>query len=203
MPSSGYTAISFTAGEQPTTAKWNLVGSNDASFNNGNGFNDNILITRHFATSGLQLPDKVLNPYKFSVYLGSAQNLAGGASYTKILFDTKEFDTGSNFDAVTNHRFTAPIAGFYFFSAAMQVATTGTADQFTIILYKNGSAMRQGMFLPGGGAIALDQYNVSTLMQLNANDYIEAYGFCNQAGTRALSTSANTTYFQGFLVSAT
>lgn len=29
----GYTAISFTAGEQPTTAKWNLVGSNDAAFN--------------------------------------------------------------------------------------------------------------------------------------------------------------------------
>lgn len=49
MPSSGYTAITFVAGEQPTTAKWNLIGSNDASFNNGNGFEDNIIVTRHIA----------------------------------------------------------------------------------------------------------------------------------------------------------
>lgn len=49
MASSGYTAITFTANEQPTTAKWNLIGSNDASFNNGNGFEDNIIITRHIA----------------------------------------------------------------------------------------------------------------------------------------------------------
>jgi hypothetical protein len=53
MPSSGYTAISFTAGEQPTTAKWNLVGSNDASFNTGNGFNDGIIIPRHFASNAV------------------------------------------------------------------------------------------------------------------------------------------------------
>jgi|GEM_PF-4107502 len=53
MPSSGYATISFTAGEQPTTAKWNLVGSNDASFNNGNGFNDGILVPRHFSSTAV------------------------------------------------------------------------------------------------------------------------------------------------------
>lgn len=53
MPSSGYATISFTAGEQPTTAKWNLVGSNDASFNNGNGFNDGIIVPRHFAANAV------------------------------------------------------------------------------------------------------------------------------------------------------
>lgn len=49
MPSSGYTAITFVAGEQPTTAKWNLIGSNDASFNTGLGFNDDIILARHIA----------------------------------------------------------------------------------------------------------------------------------------------------------
>lgn len=54
MPSSGYTAITFVANEQPTTAKWNLIGSNDASFNNGNGFNDAIIINRHIADDAVK-----------------------------------------------------------------------------------------------------------------------------------------------------
>lgn len=53
MPSSGYQTFTFTAGEQPTTAKWSLIPSNDASFNNGNGFNDSILVARHFATNAV------------------------------------------------------------------------------------------------------------------------------------------------------
>jgi len=32
-----YSAVSFTAGETPTAAKWNLLGSNDASFNDASG----------------------------------------------------------------------------------------------------------------------------------------------------------------------
>lgn len=33
----GYAAVSFVAGEQPTTSKWNTLGTNDASFNDGTG----------------------------------------------------------------------------------------------------------------------------------------------------------------------
>lgn len=49
MPSSGYAPWSVVADEQPTAAKWNILGSNDASFNNGNGFEDNIIVNRHMA----------------------------------------------------------------------------------------------------------------------------------------------------------
>ena len=55
MASSGYTAITFVANEQPTTAKWNLIGSNDASFNNGNGFEDGIIINRHLGTAAVSV----------------------------------------------------------------------------------------------------------------------------------------------------
>jgi hypothetical protein len=47
MPSSGYTAWSVAFGDQPTTAKWNQLGTNDASFNNGNGLEDRTILTRH------------------------------------------------------------------------------------------------------------------------------------------------------------
>jgi hypothetical protein len=46
MASSGYTLWSVVAGEQPTTAKWNILGNNDASFNSGVGFNDGVIGTR-------------------------------------------------------------------------------------------------------------------------------------------------------------
>jgi hypothetical protein len=49
MPSSGYTLWSVIASEMPTTSKWNLLGANDASMNTGLGFNDGVLIARHFS----------------------------------------------------------------------------------------------------------------------------------------------------------
>lgn len=51
MPSSIYAAWSVVAGEQPTTAKWNILGSNDSSFNTGVGFNDSVILSRHLALS--------------------------------------------------------------------------------------------------------------------------------------------------------
>jgi hypothetical protein len=56
MPSSGYVLWSVTAGEQPTTAKWNLLGSNDASFNAGNGLNDSVIVARHLANGSVTPP---------------------------------------------------------------------------------------------------------------------------------------------------
>lgn len=49
MPGSGYTAITFVANEQPTTAKWNLIGSNFESLVDGSGFDDNFIVNRHIA----------------------------------------------------------------------------------------------------------------------------------------------------------
>jgi len=56
MPSSGYTAIVFTANEQPTTAKWNLIGSNDSAFNLGTGLEDNVILTRHILLNNVTAP---------------------------------------------------------------------------------------------------------------------------------------------------
>lgn len=53
MPSSGYTAITFVANEQPTTAKWNLIGSNFESLKTGVGFDDNIIEARHMAAASV------------------------------------------------------------------------------------------------------------------------------------------------------
>lgn len=61
MSSSIYTPWVVTVGEQPTTAYWNILGSNDASFNTGQGFNDNIITWRHLATD--IIPTGSLQPF--------------------------------------------------------------------------------------------------------------------------------------------
>ena len=51
-----YSADTFVADEQPTTAKWNKLWSNDASFNDGTGILDSAILTRHLATGNVTLP---------------------------------------------------------------------------------------------------------------------------------------------------
>lgn len=46
-----YSADTFVADEQPTTAKWNKLWSNDASFNDGTGIADDAIIQRHLSAN--------------------------------------------------------------------------------------------------------------------------------------------------------
>lgn len=44
-----YTAWSVVFGEQPTAAKWNQLGQNDAGFKDGTNIDDNAILNRHLA----------------------------------------------------------------------------------------------------------------------------------------------------------
>lgn len=48
-----YSADSFVADEQPTTAKWNKLWSNDASFNDGSGIGDDTIDSRHYVAGSV------------------------------------------------------------------------------------------------------------------------------------------------------
>lgn len=75
MSASGYTAWSVTAGEIPTTAYWNLLGSNDASFNTGTGINDGAILTRHLAANNVTKITYVYN----EVFATAGQTLGTGS----------------------------------------------------------------------------------------------------------------------------
>lgn len=137
---------------------------------------------------------KLYNPIKFSVYKTVGQNV--GAASTKVTFDTVNFDTSNNFDAVTNFRFTAPTAGFYQFNARAELAAPYT--YFILRLYKNGSSFRIGPDLRAGAAEG--GTGMSELLQLAAGDYIEVFVECNAAIALTVGTSG-LCYFSGFLVS--
>lgn len=139
------------------------------------------------------------NPYKFRAYRNAAWNCDNGSE--KLQFDAENFDTNNNYDATTNHRYTAPVDGFYFFSAAY-TAILDAGDIFTIYLYKNGSIITRGqsfvIYATFGQTLV-----VSDFLQLSAGDYVEVWSFNGSGAAVAGTTGTSNTYFSGFLVSKT
>ena len=139
----------------------------------------------------------MVNPYKFSVYRSAA--LTSASSFTAVAFDTKTFDTGTNVDVVTNKgRFTAPVAGFYYLTA-MAGNTVATSTQICVGLYKNGSALQYGTSVDTTLSGGLTSSVVSGVIQLAANDYVEAWFI--GGGSSVMAVGSTTCYFHGFLIS--
>lgn len=138
-------------------------------------------------------PAKWTNPYKFSVYRAAAQS--SSSSPAKVTFDTETFDSNSNFAAGT---YTAPVAGFYFFTAVAGNTAAGVTPIFAY-LYKNGAVAKRGS---GAESAATGTYSeVTGLLQLAANDTVEVY-FVGGAGS-TMGVGADKCYFDGYLVSQT
>lgn len=133
------------------------------------------------------------NPYKFSAYRNSAWSTPSNAQGL-VTFDTTYFDTGSNYSTSTG-KFTAPIAGFYFFTANVDLASALTGPYITF--YVNGVEKQRG-YPTNASSFGT---SVSGLLQLSASDYVQVYIFTPSSVSG--STGAQFVYFQGFLVSAT
>lgn len=139
------------------------------------------------------------NPYQFFAYNNTTQSLVSSA--TKHAFNTELFDTNNNYDT-TLSRYTAPVTGIYFISAAARIqALNGIGS---IYVYKNGSNY---MILGGVGSSGNDsQGGNSTLISLVAGDYLEIF-VDNSSGTKTWSGTAipgaQCNFFTGFLISRT
>ena len=131
----------------------------------------------------------------FSAYNSSNQNTTSTV-LTKLIFNTKDFDTASAFDATTNYRFTPQVAGYYQINVTAFINGANTA--VAIYLYKNGTAYQDLVNLP----LSINGLTGSCLVYLNGlTDYLEIYG--KQTGaTGFYSTSPSLTRFSGSLVRA-
>lgn len=176
-----YASWSVVFGEQPSAAKWNILGTNDSSFNDGTG-----IANIAWNTTALS------NPYKFRARRTSALTL-GSSTFQKMTFNTEDFDTNNNYDNATNYRYTAPVSGFYQFNAVVHAAGSTVV---VCSLYKNGSEYQRGQQTGPSGA------NLADLVQATAGDYFEIW--CFYDGTGAVTvTSGTQPMFSGYLVSRT
>ena len=128
----------------------------------------------------------------FSAYATSGQALSA-ATNSKLLFDTKEYDTNNNF---ASSRFTPTVAGYYQLNACVRPnASNGEAQA---IIYKNASSYKFG----NNVSVSLGTQNgalISTLAYANGStDYFEVYIYVTNSCTTSGSSQA--TWFNGVLV---
>jgi hypothetical protein len=170
-------------GIQPTIfdAKADLLTAtaNDTPARLAVGNNGETLIADSTASTGLKWA-KSPNFVGCAVY-GVFQTIAN-ATYTAIPFSNENFDTDGFHSTTTNtSRITIPtgLGGYYLVNMTQRWdPSTGVAK--TMQLYKNGSAV---FTYDTGAATGLyPMYSRSTIVKLNAGDYIEMYVYQNSGG---------------------
>jgi len=107
-----------------------------------------------------------------SVYL-SGQTLTTDTD-TKITFDTEKWDNNSEFDAVTNHRFVAKVAGVYHVSVQLMYLSLTQGVVVQCKIKKNGTVVKIRSQCHYAG---VNEYvGIVGDVELDVDEYIEIWG---------------------------
>lgn len=180
---SGYTEIDAPA----------VAGSNTLVLPTGNGTSGQVLSTN--GSGALSWVDRFIAAGPaFSARRTSSVQTVSQNTWTKIQYNSEDFDTASCFDSSTNYRFTPNIAGYYQVTAS--ASSNNIAGGQYIAIYKNGSNWIEGR--ASNYTTINAGVSVTGLVYLNGStDYIEGYIYLTTAGNAVYNESPS--YFQGFL----
>lgn len=130
----------------------------------------------------------------FSVNRGTT-NQENITAIDKVEWTTEIFDTNSDFDVATNHRFTPTVAGKYLLTANLGWFNVTANDQLMIYLYKNGAAVHQ--YVTYAQATS-EQTSLAVVVDANGTtDYFEIFAQNGTRDTADLSGAIAATYFTG------
>ena len=133
----------------------------------------------------------------FSAYLGSNQTVTTSV-WTKMIMNTKEFDTNNCYDNATNYRFTPNVSGYYQVNGCVNSGSV-TQTYTTVSIYKNGSIFKSGIISGSAGTYIT---NIFAIVYLNGStDYIELYGQTT-GGSPTFQSGASNSYFQAAMIRA-
>ena len=138
-----------------------------------------------FATVGYD------NTPAFSVTKSGDQSISQN-TWTKVEWETEQFDTDSAFDN-TNDKFTVPSGKGGVYQLNVQVAVTNQTEsaELDIKVYKNGSATSTPTFsreYSGGASDFTNTTQLHHLYDLDAGDYVEIYAFHGSGGTNVVES---------------
>lgn len=89
-----YTAWSVVYGEQPTAAKWNQLGTNDAGFKDGTNIDNVSILERHLA-DGAVTTRKMKPTYSYNNGSTGGARQSLGTSYQAISGATRSYTSGA------------------------------------------------------------------------------------------------------------
>ena len=139
----------------------------------------------------------------FSAYLSANQTGLSNSTWTKVQFNTEQFDTANAYDNVTNYRFQPTVAGYYQVNGFAQIdASTTNATQINTAIYKNGLPYRTSSLYSTSSAISANPA-VNDIVYLNGTDYLELYVFVTGTSGARISASqsgVNISWFSGCIM---
>lgn len=119
------------------------------------------------------------------------------STWTKILLNTEDFDSGGMFDNATNYRFTPTIAGKYLIMVVSAIASLGDGKTFYTSIWFNGAQHSTGGSAAGGLTDGLG--HMAQILTFNGStDYVELYVWHNQGSN--LSVYGTSTFLSGVLL---
>jgi len=126
--------------------------------------------------------------------------------YTKVLLNAETYDSGNNFDSVTNYRFVAPVSGYYAVTGAVYFINCPTTDAIGVVaaIYVNGSRYAAGLNMAVNNTYGQMGATVADIVYLAASGYVELYAMNVNTGnvdTVDVSGSETLTYLSVHLLS--
>jgi hypothetical protein len=184
-----YTAWSVVFGEQPTAAKWNQLGANDAGFKDGTNIDNNAIINRHIA-EGVVALEKLNTTVGF--YATTTQSIATGTQVVVTSY-TEVADYGADFASGV---FTAPVDGFY--ALVAQTCYNNIPNNGRVITWidVNGAVVAEER-VTSGSAGDDPAANCVLFVQLNAGDTCRMQTLHDTGSTVAMRSVS---FFAGHLI---
>lgn len=124
----------------------------------------------------------------------SAQTISSG-SETKVQLNAESYDGDSEFDSITNYRFTATVAGYYQVSSSVKWDNLGDGEFATIRIKMDGTTDLSENSICNGVAGGVTISNViSDIIYLAAGHYIELYALQANGGDRDIQNGTEKTF---------
>ena len=136
----------------------------------------------------------------FCAYPNAQCSGVTSSTFTKISFNTEEFDTANCYDTALS-RFTPNVKGYYQVNAACQMAGSPSITSAFITLYKNGVRFRDGALLQNGAGVGNMSPVFSAVIYFNGTtDYVEMYGSITGTGALNFASGPNAVHFSASMV---
>lgn len=140
-------------------------------------------------------PGVPVNGPAFSAFMAANQNVSS-ATFTKVQFNTKGFDTNTNYD-IGLFRFTPTVAGYYQVNAVCRDGTGSVTGVIGMFIYKNGAPV--SVTYVGAAGYGPSPATAPLVYMNGSTDYLEVYYYQNSGATTAINSTSSGSYFQAFL----
>ena len=133
------------------------------------------------------------NTPAFSVYRNGTQSISHN-TYTKVQYNTENFDTDNTFDNSTNYRFTPAFSGKSYLVASIRLYGTDDFNNYILEIHKNGTAVLRQQ----NSHWHYESAQVSGIVTHDTDYYFEVYVTQQSGSSLDVMSGIEITYFMGY-----